>query len=252
MDGLFQILVIAFFIIISMMDAAARRKRKQAEQRAEAGESGTITGAREPRSLGHETTSAEMVPDQLWEEIATLARGRAPPTTPRLPPARAPGTERRSTRVGRSTSEYAGPAAPSKAPEPEETTLRPEHQHVEGHDHVEWDLEESAAAPVAPSKAPEPEETTLRPEHQHVEGHDHVEWDLEESAAAPVAPAREKPPPEGPTPGKEPPTTPRRETRSVVRTLKGSGSGSIRRAVILAEILAPPVTLRDSEHEPPG
>ena len=214
MDGLFQILVIAFFIIISMMDAAARRKRKQAEQRAEAGESGTITGAREPRSLGHETTSAEMVPDQLWEEIATLARGRAPPTTPRLPPARAPGTERRSTRVGRSTSEYAGPAAPSKAPEPEETTLRPEHQHVEGHDHVEWDLEESAAAPVAP--------------------------------------AREKPPPEGPTPGKEPPTTPRRETRSVVRTLKGSGSGSIRRAVILAEILAPPVTLRDSEHEPPG
>lgn len=203
MDGLFQILVIAFFIIISMMDAAARRKRKQAEQRPEAGESGTITGAREPRSLGHETTSAEMVPDQLWEEIATLARGRAPPTTPRLPPAR----------VERSTSEYAGPAAPSKAPEPEETTLRPEHQHVEGHDHVEWDLEESAAAPVAP--------------------------------------AREKLPPEGPTPGKEPPT-PRRETRSVVRTLKGSGRGSIRRAVILAEILGPPVTLRDSEHEPPG
>jgi hypothetical protein len=146
--------------------------------------------------------SEGMVPDELWEEIAALAMGGPPPATDRAP-----------YEVDRAPSGFEGSlsglerSVPVRAPEPEETSLRPEHQHVEDHDHVEWASEEEPAEAVA-------------------------EPDLDED------------------PGRAYPTP--REGRSVRRTLIYGGRESIRQAVILAEVLGPPVSLRDSDHEPPG
>ena len=39
---------------------------------------------------------------------------------------------------------------------------------------------------------------------------------------------------------------------AVRRTLTGGGHDSIRQAVILSEVLGPPVALRESDHKPPG
>ena len=208
-SGLIQILVIAFFIIISMMDGAARKKRKEAQRRGEVGPGEGALDVGEHRSMKTERTSEGMVPDELWEEIAALARGGPPPATDRAPyeADRAPsGLERSPSGFEGSLSAYERPV-PARVPEPEETSLRPEHQHVEDHDHVEWASEEEPAEAVG---EPDPDED----------------------------PGRASPEPQ--------------KGRSVRRTLMHGDRESIRQAVILAEVLGPPVSLRDSDHEPPG
>ena len=84
-----------------------------------------------------------------------------------------------------------------------------------------------------------------QPEHQHVEDHDHVEWASEEEPAEAVG----EPDPDE-DPGRASPEP--QKGRSVRRTLMHGDRESIRQAVILAEVLGPPVSLRDSDHEPPG
>ena len=213
-SGLIQILVIAFFIIISMMDGAARKKRKEAQRRGEVGPGEGVGDAGERHSMKTEPASRGrmsegMVPDELWEEIAALARGGPPPATDRAPHEadRAPsGLEHSLSGFEGSLSGFERPM-PARAPEPEETSLRPEHQHVEDHDHVEWASEEEPAEAVG---EPDPDEDPGRASR-----------------------------------------TPRKG-RSVRRTLMHGGRESIRQAVILAEVLGPPVSLRDSDHEPPG
>ena len=144
-DGLFQILIIAFFILISMMDATARKKRKKAGRERRAGRSPTTAEAETPGSAGKEASAEGMVPDQLWEEIATLAGGGSPPTTTRLPPARAPRGERPSTRWEASTSEHARTRVPARTPESEQATFDPERWRGETHDQMEWQPEDLRA-----------------------------------------------------------------------------------------------------------
>ena len=231
-DGLFQILVIAFFILISMMDATARKKRKKAGRRRRAGPPPTTAEAETPRSAEKRDSAEGMVPDQLWEEIATLAGGGSPPTTTRLPPARAPRGERPSTRGEPSTSEQVRTRVPARTPESQEATFRPEHRRVETHHQMEWEPED-VVAPPRPSSVEKP-----RPEHflrvpdfvQASPLGDEVRIDVE---GPPLTPS-----------GAE------SMRRGMRRTL--AGQGRMRQAVVWAEILGRPVTLRDSDHEPPG
>ena len=232
-DGLFQILVIAFFILISMMDAAARRKRKRAGRERRTGPSPTTAGAETPRSAGKEASAEGMVPDQLWEEIATLAGGGSPPTTTRLPPARAPRGERPSTRGEPSTSEQVRTRVPARTPESQEATLRPEHWRVETHHQMEWEPED-LPAPPRPSSVEEP-----RPERF-----------IRVPDSAPASPLGGEVPIGVKGTPLTPPGAESMRQEGVLRTL--AGQGRMRQAVVWAEILGRPVTLRDSEHEPPG
>ncbi len=209
-EGLIQILVIAFFIIIAMMDGAARKKRQEAQRRGTVGRGEGALDVGEHRSMKTERMSEAMVPDELWEEIAALARGGPSSASRPLPPTRVPGAERRPA--------YGDPA-PHGTP--------------------------SGFERPVPARVPEPEETSLRPEHQHVEDHDHVEWASEEEPAEAVG----EPDPDE-DPGRASPEP--QKGRSVRRTLMHGDRESIRQAVILAEVLGPPVSLRDSDHEPPG
>ena len=233
-DGLFQILIIAFFILISMMDATARKKRKKAGRERRAGRSPTTAEAETPGSAGKEASAEGMVPDQLWEEIATLAGGGSPPTTTRLPPARAPRGERPSTRWEASTSEHARTRVPARTPESEQATFDPERWRGETHDQMEWQPED-LRAPPRPSSVDEP-----RPE-RFIRVPDSV---TDSAGGNEVRPGVEGKPLTPPGAGSM--------RQGVRRTLAGAGQGRMRQAVVWAEILGRPVTLRDSEHEPPG
>ena len=105
-----------------------------------------------------------------------------------------------------------------------------------------------------PVRAPEPEESYLRPEHQHVQDHDHVEWAPEEEPAYLTEPAEAAGEADKADPDEDLGWATRepRKGSSVRRTLIHGGRESIRQAVILAEVLGPPVSLRDFGHEPPG
>ena len=229
-DGLIQILVIAFFIIISMMDGAARKKRKEAQRRGRVATSEGGTDRDEWRSTEDDATSEGMVPDELWEEIAALAKGAPPESTRRLPPTRVPGADR----------------TPYGAEEPEEISLRPEHQHVERHDHVEWAPEEVPAYPVAAEADP----YGLAP----TEG-----TDVAGPAPSRSAPSRRD------RPASRDVTRPEKVAAADPYSMRASGSGGavrmalrrggrdgIRQAVILAEVLGSPAALRKADHEPPG
>ena len=89
-DGVIQLLVIGFFIIISVMDGAARKKkRQQAQLLDQIPESDGPPGADDPERLG-EDSSEGMVPGDLWGEIAAMARGEHPAQRTEEPPP--PGT----------------------------------------------------------------------------------------------------------------------------------------------------------------
>jgi hypothetical protein len=237
-DGLIQILVIAFFVIISMMDGAARKKRKEEAGRAEVGRGeGTGDGAERfanrTQAATETETSEGMVPDQLWEEIAALARGEPSPSARRVPPPQLPEVESRSVPMG--------------VPEPEETRLGPGHKHVEQHDHVEWAEDDEPAYPVA--SVPEemrPARTvsgSLRTSVPPLPTRTDPRALSKRAESLPVAELEEEP---------AQVRRPSDKGRGVRRTLTHGGHKSVRQAIILSEVLGPPVALRDSDHEPPG
>ncbi len=235
-DGLIQILVIAFFVIISMMDGAARKKRKQNERLSKGG---GLEGVEEPGELfpgEPEPTSQGLLSADLWQEIAALASGDSPPSARRLPPSPTPDVERASI--------------PIDAYESEETRLNPVHQHVEAHDHVEWEPEDEPALGMMPARdegdvgesltfsapslpiASHPQVPTSPPRRSSTEwGEDRPATDL------------------GEKPGRTHRSPQRME--AVLRTLTKGRLEGLRQAVILSEILGQPAALRGSVHEPP-
>ena len=86
-NGLIQFLFIAIFVIVSMMDGAARKRRKEAQR---LGHMPQATGIQEADDDLDEVAQASegMVPEDPWKEIAALARGettapaRGRPATP--------------------------------------------------------------------------------------------------------------------------------------------------------------------------
>lgn len=85
-DGLIQMLVVGVFIVISMMEGATRKKRRQAQMtehptEAEVDFLQSLTGDEQE---GHEEAEG-LVPNEIWAEIADLARGGIPPTAEPVP-----------------------------------------------------------------------------------------------------------------------------------------------------------------------
>ncbi len=85
-DGLIQMLVIGLFIVISMMEGITRKKRRQGQMTeqptdAEVDFLGSLTGD----ERGDSETAEALVPDEIWAEIAELARGGTRPTPEPVP-----------------------------------------------------------------------------------------------------------------------------------------------------------------------
>ena len=229
-EGLIQLLVIGFFVVISMMDGVARKKR-QAQQREagaridphdESSDYGDLFSTTSETSLETtpEVTPEGVVPAELWEEIAGLARGGPSPSARQLPPTSAPeeGLE-------------------------EESWLDPAHQHVESHDHVEWEPSDRSTYQPVPSYDDKTSSTSINIPASRSPVETSTRAVTECVATFPVL-----------LPSDEPVAAIRSTNRgtSVRRSLLYGGQASIRRAMILSEVLGPPAALRDLDHEPPG
>ncbi len=259
-DGFIQLLVVAFFIIISMMDGAARKRRKQAQSLGRpsepsepgvAGDLSEIKSAYDPfgaaDDLDQAAESSEeskgMVPVDLWEEIAAMARGevaergvgsRSGPATrdpistddadPEMEAWTAPEQDVSQVRVAGTEGGERGQQSPGRferldAPAP---TTRPADLQG-GYLHPDQAVTHKEHAQVASSARPlpledQPHEFVLHPPEQ--------------------------------------PSKPQKELRRVQKPggllseVRLGARRSLRDAIIVAEVLSPPVTLRDSGWKP--
>ena len=85
-SGLIQMLVVGLFIVITMMEGATRKKRRQAQALQRPDE----TEVDFPRSLtgdeqGESEATEGLVPHGIWAEMAELARGGTAPTAEPAP-----------------------------------------------------------------------------------------------------------------------------------------------------------------------
>ncbi|MEE3185645.1 MAG: hypothetical protein VX310_07770 [Gemmatimonadota bacterium] len=182
-DGLIQVLVIAFLVIVSMMDGTARKRRKQAQSSEHLPESPPQTREEisawlaEDDDLGEAAESPEPVALK-WEGIATLARREVP---------------------GREADPVRGPATVDA-----DAILHEKHTEV--------------AVPSRPVPAKRPHEFVLH---------------SPELAARPQKELRRA-----------------QKRRDLLSGVKGGTKSSLREAIILAEVLSPPVVLRDPGWKP--
>ena len=126
-DGLIQVLVIAVFVILSMMDGAARKRRKQAQSSEHLPESPPqtreeIAAWSAEDDLGEAAESPEPVAlKDVWEESATLA-GREVPGR-EADPVRGPATVDADAILHEKHTEVAVPSRPVPAKRPHEFVL---------------------------------------------------------------------------------------------------------------------------------
>ena len=217
-EGLIQVLVIAAFIIISIMDGAARKRRKAAQR---LGQLSAFDGPPEGTDeLGQADESSEvsegMVPEDLWEEIAALARGERPE---------------------REVGSILGPATPDSGP-----TREPDSE-MEAWTAPEQDFPlETRSGDLQGGYSHPDQALTHEEEHAQV--------------ASPAPPLPEELPHEFVPHPREQPKKPQKEPRrarpaeSLLTGLRRGSKSSLREAIILAEVLSPPVTLRDSGWKP--
>ncbi len=216
-EGLIQVLVVAAFIIISIMDGAARKRRKAAQR---LGQLSTFDGPPEGADeLGQADESSDVsegvVPEDLWEEIAALARGERPEREVGSilgPATRDPGP----TREPDSQMEV------WTAPEQDVATKTRSADLQGGSLHPDQALTHTEHAQVASSALPLPEELP----------HDFVPHPRERPRKPQKEPRRARP------------------AESLLTGLRRGSKNSLRDAIILAEVLSPPVTLRDSGWKP--
>lgn len=214
-SGLIQFLVIAVFVIISMMDASARKRRKEAQR---LGVIPTPDGVPEAvDDLGQEDESSGesegMVPQDLWGEIAAMARGEMPASLQEQPETGGPN----STDAPDSLLEEWTP------PGEDVSSKTPLADLQAGYLHPDQALihREHASVAVPPTVEPLPEELP----HEFVL----------HSPQRPSEPRKELSP--------APP-------QSLLGGVRRGAKDSLREAIILAEVLSPPVTLRDSGWKP--
>ena len=209
-DGLIQFLVIAAFVVISMMDGAARKRRKEAKRLGRLpprDEPSDWTGDLEPAS----DSSEAVVPEDLWKEIAALARGEMPAAQMEEPAAFDPGS------TGDHDSELEAWTAPEQVipMETRSADLQSGYRH--------------------------PDQALTHREH---------------SQAVSTQPAPEEAPHEFVPHAPEQPSEPRKrlqpvqKQRSLLSGVRLGTGKSLRDAIIVAEVLSPPVSLRDSDWKP--
>jgi hypothetical protein len=230
-SGLIQFLFIAIFIIVSMMDGAARKRRKEAQR---LGHDPEATGIQEADNDLDEVAQATegIVPADLWKEIAALARGEtaAPPGgRPTLDP---------SLTGDLSPEEGAWTATGQDLPP----------NHVPGMDtgeRVRWSAErperlDDPAATGTPLRDLQagyehPEQAATHAEHR-------VRRLREQGPHEPVLHGSEA----SPVPTKALPSRVR-GSRSVLAGVRHGARKSLREAIVISEVLNPPIALRDSE-----
>lgn len=227
-DGLIQFLVVAAFVIISMMDGAARKRRKQAQS---LGQLPTPDGFSEAAVDLVQTDESPgepegMVPQDLWKEIATLARGEMPAS--------------RQEQLAR------GDLSSADDPDSElEAWDAPE--QLEAWDAPEQDVSTKTRSVDLQAGYLHPDQALTHREHAQV--------------AFPVEPVPEEPPHEFvPHPPEQPSkaqTELRRTQKPRAQKPRGLLSGvklgtksALRDAIIVAEVLGPPVTLRELGWKP--
>jgi hypothetical protein len=213
-DGLIQFLVIAVFVIISIMDGAARKRRKEAQR---LGRLPNPDNPDEPseraEDLGRASDSSEaVVPEDLWKEIAALARGEMPVAQREQPAIRGPSSR------GDRDSELEAWTAPEQVIPTEMRSA----DLQSGYIHPDQALTHREHAQVVSAARPLTEE----PRHEFV-----------------------------PHPSKQP-SEPRKgihrvqKPRSLLSGVRLGAGRSLRDAIIVAEVLSPPVSLRDSAWKP--
>ncbi len=252
-DGLIQFLIVAVFIIVSMMDGAARRRRKQAQSLGNLPESNRLSEAADDLDQTAESSEG-LVPEDLWQEIAALARGEGPGR----------GVDVRTgpeTRDADSTSDLDFARDSDSGLEawtaPQEDirqmrTLAAERERPAGRSAESYDrpdipsLTKTRAADLQ-SGYLHPDQAASHEAHAHEK---HVE------VASPDRPLPEElphefvrhPPEQRSKPQKKPRLA--QTPRSLLSGVRLGAKESLREAIILAEVLSPPVTLRDSGWKP--
>lgn len=218
-SGLIQFLVVAVFVIISMMDGAARKRRKQAES---LGQLPTPDGvpdtADELRQADESSGESEgMVPQDLWKEIAALARGEVPA----------------------SRQEQPAHGDPSSADDPD--------SQLEAWTALDQDVSAKTSLADLQAGYKHPDQALIHREHAQV--------------ASPAQTVPEEPPHEFvrhlPERLSEAQTELRptqklqaKKPRGVLSEVRLGTRSSLRDAIIVAEVLGPPVTLRDLGWKP--
>ncbi len=191
-DGYVQFLVIAFFVIITLMDGAARKKRQAAQRRGQVPRPTGPSGTNDEEQF-REGSSEKMVPGELWKEMVTLARGGVP--------------------TGRTESDRPSPTR-GHALEPESpgsTLFSNRNPPVE--------IQPIPPVQAHPSLSEVPHEHVMHPEDTAIDSFEVV-------------------------------------TRKLRKDPVSGGTTSrlalLRRAIVMAEVLKPPVSLRHERREPLG
>ena len=245
-DGLIQFLFIAIFVIVSIVDGAARKRRKEAQRLGLSPEANRVQEADD--DLGEVAQPSEgMVPEDLWNEIAALARGETP-----APPQERPTLDPSPTRDLGPTHDPSS----TRDPSPEEGAWAAARQdllanRIPGMDTGERvrrsaERPEWLDAPVPTGTRSgdlqggyeHPDQATTHKEHR-------ARLLLEERPHEPVLHASK--------PSTDPTKAPRRRaggSRSLLAGVSRGARSSLRDAIVIAEVLNPPVTLRNSHREP--
>ena len=213
-EGLIQFLVIAVFVIITMMDGAARRRRKAAQGLAPLPTPDGFREADDDLDQVDESSggSEGMLPEDLWEEIASLARGEVPASRREQPATHGPS----------SMDDPNSELEEWTAPEQDVSTKTPMADLQGGYLH--------------------PDQALTHREHAQI--------------VSPVPPLPEEPPHEFVPHPREQPSKPQKEPRraqklpGLLSRVRLGTTRSLRDAIIVAEVLSPPVTLRDSGWKP--
>jgi len=248
--GLIRFLVIAFFIIVSVMAVAARKRRKQAQETGLPPEPNRLSGAADdPDQAAESSEGPEGIgPADLWEEITALARGEVP----------ASQREQPATRGLSSTDDPDSGLEAWTAPQQDVPQMRT--RLTEGGGRVEQSTgsyaQPDALSPTETRSADlqagylHPDQAASHEEHAH-------EKHAEIAVTAQPLPA-EQPHEFVPHPREEP-SKPQKKLGggrqpgspgSLLAGVRRGSKSSLQEAIILAEVLSPPLVLRESGWKP--
>lgn len=239
-DGLIQFLVIGFFIVISMMEGASRKKRREGqklqrptETEADSPDGGLSLTRGEPTE---QEGAEELVPHEIWAEIAKLARGQTPDVLER---ASAPEpmsmrdtglshVARPIPQVG-DRFEERSPRLPVSVDggRAGHEILAEGRESVAGTPHRPASLVKARARPVAREAAVAAVDAVDAVSHK--DKHSVGLADLEEDERYAIS------------------SDNRTSTMRRFFGARGGRAGELRRAIILSEILGPPVSLREEQ-----
>jgi hypothetical protein len=210
-----ELIFVLIFIVFSVLEGVGRKAKQQAKKREGAGRIPAPPPDRSPKEPPRETAqkgsdgSEGLIPSEVWEEILGLARGSAP--SPKPQPA---------------------PDSESEARSLEDLRARPIPEAYRRGDETLEEIPEFEARSLEPLE-PRPEPDRRVP-------------DRSRKPAAAVEKARSRARDTGVAPPLAVSSSPRRSTGHPRTDLFGDGSPEeLRKAIILREVLGPPLGTRE-------